>query len=69
MADLIREHPQLKVIVAGDAIHSDGPRIKQLKTDDMQFILGVKPGSHGSLFELISGLSLDTHEMLEDGIT
>jgi hypothetical protein len=68
LADLIREHPHLKVIVTGDAIHSSGPRITQLKADDMQFILGVKPGSHESLFEWISGLSLDTHEMVEDGI-
>ncbi len=68
LADLTREHPHLKVIVTGDAIHSSGPRIKQLKADDMQFILEVKPGSHSSLFEWISGVSLDTYEMVEDGI-
>lgn len=68
LADLKREHPHLKVIVTADAIHSTGPRIKQLKQDDMQFIIGVKPGSHDSLFQWVSGLSLDTHEIVKDGI-
>lgn len=68
LADLKREHPHLKVIVTADAIHATGPRIKQLKNDDMQFIIGVKPGSHDSLFQWVSGLSLATHEIIEDGI-
>ena len=68
LADLKREHPHLKVIVAGDAIHSTGPRIRQLKKDDMGFILGVKPGSHDFLFDWVSGLTMQTHEIVVDGI-
>ena len=69
LADLKREHPHLKVIVTADAIHSNGPRIKQLKIDDMRFIIGVKPGSHDSLFQWISGIALDSYEITKDGIT
>ena len=67
LADLKREHRLLKVIVTGDAIHSTGPRIRQLKNDDMWFILGVKPGSHESLFDWVSGLTMQTYEMVVDG--
>lgn len=69
LADLKREHPHLKAIITADAIHSTGPRLTQLKQDGMRFIIGVKPGSHESLFQWISGLSLDTHEIVIDGIT
>ena len=69
LADLKREHPHLKVIVTADAIHSTGPRIRQLKKDNMQFIIGVKPGSHDSLFQWVSGISLDTLEIVIDGIS
>jgi hypothetical protein len=54
LADFKREHPHLKVIVTGDAIHSTGPHIRQLKQDNMWFILGVKPGSHNFLFEWVN---------------
>lgn len=68
LADLKREHPHLKVTVAGDAIHSTGPRIRQLINDNMGFILGVKPGSHDFLFSWVSGLMMQTHEIVVDGI-
>jgi hypothetical protein len=69
LGDLKREHPHLKVIVTGDAIHSNGPRIRQLREDDMWFILGVKPGSHDFLFEWVAGLDLQTHEIVKDGVS
>jgi hypothetical protein len=68
LADLKREHPHLKVIITADSIHATGPKIRQLKRDDMQFIIAVKPGSHDSLFQWISGLSLDALEIVKDGI-
>jgi hypothetical protein len=44
------DHPRLKVIVLADALHANGPLIKDLKLMDMDFILNVKPGSHEKLF-------------------
>jgi hypothetical protein len=67
-SDFKREHPHFKVIVTGDAIHSTGPRIRQLKEDDMEFILGVKPGSHESLFNWVNELPMQTHETVVEGI-
>jgi hypothetical protein len=69
LADFKREHPHLKVIVTGDAIHSTGPRIRQLKNDNMWFILGVKPGSHDFLFEWVAGLDMQTYEIVEEGVS
>jgi hypothetical protein len=68
LADFKREHPHLKVIVTADAIHATGPRIKQLKNDDMGFIIGVKPGSHDFLFNWVAGLDMETYEIVEEGV-
>jgi hypothetical protein len=51
IADFRREHPHLKVIMLGDAIHADGPNIKNFNAHNMRFVLSVKPGSHKALFE------------------
>lgn len=51
LADFRREHPHLKVIALGDALHANGPNIKKLNEHNMRFILGIKPGSHTSIFE------------------
>jgi len=44
------DHPRLSVIVVADALHANGPLIRNLKLMDMDFILNVKPGSHEKLF-------------------
>ena len=46
-----REHPKLPVIVVADALSANAPLIADLRAHDFRFILGVKPGSHGFLFE------------------
>jgi hypothetical protein len=45
------DHPKLRVIIIADALHTTGPRIRDLKLFNTNFILGVKPGSHIKLFE------------------
>ena len=46
-----REHPKLPVIVVEDALSSNAPHLADLREHDMRFIIGIKPGSHGCLFE------------------
>ena len=46
-----REHPKLPVIVVEDALSSNAPHLKDLREHNMRFIIGIKPGSHGFLFE------------------
>jgi hypothetical protein len=45
------DHPQLKIIVIQDAIAASVPYIQDLKNFQMSYILGVKPGSHDTLFK------------------
>ncbi len=53
LRDVRREHPHLKLLVVEDALASNGPHIELLKTLDMRFVLGVKPGDHKHLFEWV----------------
>ena len=46
-----REHPYLKVIVVEDALSSNAPHINELKSHDLRFILGAKPGDHKALYK------------------
>lgn len=45
------EHPHLSLIVVEDGLASNAPHIREILDLDMHFILGVKPGDHGFLFE------------------
>jgi hypothetical protein len=45
------EHPRLPLIVVEDGLASNAPHIELLKSLDMHFLLGVKPGDHGFLFD------------------
>jgi hypothetical protein len=53
-ADIRREHPHMKFIVVEDAIASKVPHLTDLKELDMRYIVGVKPGDHKFLFDLIT---------------
>lgn len=53
LTSLRREHPHLKLIVVEDALASNGPHIKQLKSLNYRFILGAKPGDHTALFHWV----------------
>ncbi len=46
-----REHPHLPLIVVEDGLASNAPHIRELMDLNLHFILGVKPGDHGFLFE------------------
>lgn len=52
-ADARREHPHMKLIVVEDALASNVPHLSDLKTQDMRYIIGAKPGDHKFLFDLI----------------
>ena len=54
LEDVRREHPHLKLIVVEDGLASNGPHINLLKSLDMRFILGAKPGDHKALFEWVA---------------
>lgn len=53
ITDFRREHPHLKVIVVEDGLASNAPHIRDLKANDMRFILGAKPGDHAYLFDWV----------------
>lgn len=60
---LRREHPHLKAIVTEDALSSNAPHIQDLTRLDLRFILGVKPGDHQFLFDLVD------EAVLQDKVT
>ena len=48
-----QEHPRLKLLVIEDALASNAPHIRDLIELNMHFLLGVKPGDHGFLFQKV----------------
>ena len=61
-----REHPHLKTIVVSDALSSNGPFIRRLKSLNMRHILSIKQEGNKSLFEWIQGVHLESHEMKDE---
>lgn len=55
------DHPKLNFLVVEDGLASNAPHIQSLKSNDMSFILGAKPGDHKYMFEWIA--AFDEHEM------
>ena len=51
LAHFRQEHPKLPVIVVEDALSANAPHLSDLHDHNMRFIIGIKPGSHGFLFE------------------
>jgi len=56
-ADARREHPHLNFLVVEDSIASNVPHLMDLKTLNMRYIVGVKPGDHKFLFNLVKTAS------------
>jgi hypothetical protein len=54
--DFRREHPHLKVTLLTDSLFSKGPFIKMLIDARINYLMGVKPGDHKSLFEFVEGV-------------
>lgn len=69
-ADARREHPHLKFIVVEDSLASNVPHLSDLNRLNMRYIVGVKPGDHRFLFELIQTTPCAEHtHQTTDGIT
>lgn len=48
-----KAHPHIKVIITEDGLSSNAPHIRELRTHNMHFILGVKPGDHTYVFQQV----------------
>jgi hypothetical protein len=46
-----QEHPHLRVIIVEDALSANAPHLRDLREALVHYIIGVKPGDHGFLFE------------------
>ena len=53
LSNFRKDHPKLPIIVTEDALASNAPHIKELWKNNMNFILGVKPGDHKYLFDWV----------------
>ena len=51
LSDIRREHPHLKLTIIEDALASNAPHIRHIKSLGMNYILGVKPKDHKFLFD------------------
>jgi len=47
------DHPHLNLIVIEDGLSSNAPHIRELQDHKLHYILGVKEGDHGFLFEQV----------------
>jgi hypothetical protein len=50
---LRQDHPHLKFIVTEDSLSSNAPHIETLRNHALHYILGVKEGDHGFLFQQV----------------
>lgn len=50
------DHPRLKLIVNEDALSPNAPHIRDLQRYHLRYILGVKEGDHGFLFDTVDKL-------------
>src|SRR3984893_6972822 len=46
-----REHPHLPVIIVEDGLSANAPHLRDLREAHGHYIIGVKPGDHGFLFQ------------------
>ncbi len=56
---LRKEHPHLPLIITEDALSPNAPHIRDLKSHNLHFILGVKPGDHTFLFNHVNNALLN----------
>ena len=50
---LRKDHPHLPIIITEDALSSNAPHIREAQKHNLHYILGVKEGDHGFLFEKV----------------
>ena len=53
LAKFREDHPHLPVVITEDALSPNAPHIEELMRHDCRFILGVKPGDHELLFQVV----------------
>ena len=66
LKDFRREHPHLPVVIVEDALASNYPHLSLLDSLSMDYIIGVKPGDHGYLFDWIKALPSQQHTITDD---
>lgn len=59
-------HPQLKLIVIEDGLHSNAPHIRFLKSLDFKYIIGAKPDDHKWLFDWVKASRCEEFTMVRD---
>ena len=50
---LRKDHPQLNIIICGDALYARGDLVQYLRAHKMSYILNVKPKGHKKLFNFV----------------
>ena len=50
---LRQDHPRLPLIIVEDGLAANAPHIRELERHDLRYIIGVKQGDHGFLFDTV----------------
>lgn len=53
LKDFRREHPHLKALIIEDALAANQPHLELLESLNMKYVIGVKQGDHGFLFDWV----------------
>jgi hypothetical protein len=73
LAKLREDHPRLPIIIVEDALSANAPHIQELRRHHLEFILGVKPGDHTYLFDMVAQAQAEgkteLFEMHKEGVT
>lgn len=64
LQSLKQEHPKLKTTVVADALYGNAPTIGLFTELGYDYIINAKPSANKSLYEWISGLTLNTTTMV-----
>ncbi|MCO6453483.1 MAG: transposase [Caldilineales bacterium] len=56
---LCQDHPHLPLIVVEDALAANAPHIGELQRHDLRYIIGVKQGDHGFLFDHVNQAQIE----------
>lgn len=59
LSNLRKMHPKLKMVIIEDALHSNAPHIRHLKSNGYRYIIGAKPKDHTWLFDWVNASDCD----------
>ena len=68
LEDFRREHPHLKTIIIEDGLASNYPHLSKLDELNLPYIIGVKEGDHGFLFDWVQQAKGCTVEIEKDKV-